>query len=335
MACTFIERLVTNMSKVKKLLLTAATFVVMMLVCVGCGYDTVPTGSTGVIMVDGVVQDKYVEGGRFENNDKEHKKLVIVDNKILTKDDFPGCEAQSKDDIIVNASSYAVSFRIGAGSKSVWLVRNVSIPDSGNWKDIIPNPIVESALKDALLEVEAKNVTKRIYVEPLFKKILQERLDEHFGYNEGKGDTSLVTVNSVAIGNLSPQEEYDKELSRSQILAKKAENDKKQAELEQEKASTDAEVELAKVKAKAEVDRVRAKTEAEVAKLEAEKEAAKWEVMSKYFTSEQIARMQMFDQFTKGWDGKYYNDPLFNAMLKMSGVDGAGAASQQNGDNKE
>ncbi len=323
------------MSKVKKLLLAAAIFVVMMLVCVGCGYDTVPTGSTGVIMVDGVVQDKYVEGGRFENNDKEHKKLVIVDNKILTKDDFPGCEAQSKDDIIVNASSYAVSFRIGAGSKSVWLVRNVSIPDSGNWKDIIPNPIVESALKDALLEVEAKNVTKRIYVEPLFKRILQERLDEHFGYNEGKGDTSLVTVNSVAIGNLSPQEEYDKELSRSQILAKKAENDKKQAQLDQEKASTDAEVELAKVKAKAEVDRVRAKTEAEVAKLEAEKEAAKWEVMSKYFTSEQIARMQMFDQFTKGWDGKYYNDPLFNAMLKMSGVDGTGAASQQNGDNKE
>jgi regulator of protease activity HflC (stomatin/prohibitin superfamily) len=323
------------MSKVKKLLLAAAIFVVMMLVCVGCGYDTVHTGSTGVIMVDGVVQDKYVEGGRFENNDKEHKKLVIVDNKILTKDDFPGCEAQSKDDIIVNASSYAVSFRIGAGSKSVWLVRNVSIPDSGNWKDIIPNPIVESALKDALLEVEAKNVTKRIYVEPLFKRILQERLDEHFGYNEGKGDTSLVTVNSVAIGNLSPQEEYDKELSRSQILAKKAENDKKQAQLDQEKASTDAEVELAKVKAKAEVDRVRAKTEAEVAKLEAEKEAAKWEVMSKYFTSEQIARMQMFDQFTKGWDGKYYNDPLFNAMLKMSGVDGTGAASQQNGDNKE
>lgn len=325
------------MSKVvKKLLLTAATFVVMMLVCVGCGYETVPSGSTGVIMIDGVVQDKYVEGGEFENNDEEHTKLIIVDNKIITKDDFPGCEAQSKDDIIVNASSYAVSFRIGAGPKSIWLVRNVSIPDSGNWKDIIPNPIVESALKDALLEVEAKNVTKRIYVEPLFKKILQERLDEHFGYNEGKGDTSLVTVNSVAIGNLSPQKEYDEELSRSQILAKKAENDKKQAELEREKASTDAEVELAKVKAKAEVDRVKAETEAEIAKLEAEKKAAEWEVMSKYFTSEQIARMQMFEQFTKGWDGKHYaNDPLFDAMFKMSGVDGAGAASQQNGDNKE
>ena len=317
------------MSKVKKLLLMAATFVVMMLVCVGCGYDTVPSGSTGVIMIDGVAQENYVEGGRFENNDKEHTTLKIVDNKILTKDDFPGCEAQSKDDIIVNASSYAVSFRIGAGPKSVWLVRNVAIPDSGNWKDIIPDPIVESALKDALLEVEAKNVTKRIYVEPLFKKILQERLDEHFGYNDGKGDTSLVTVNSVAIGNLSPQEEYDKELSRSQILAKKAENDKRQAELEREKASTDAEVELAKVKATAEVDRVKAETAAEIAKLEAEKEAAKWEVMSKYFTSEQIARMLMVDQFTKGWDG-HANDPLFDAMLKMSGVDDAGAASQQN-----
>ena len=73
--------------------------------------------------------------------------------------------------------------------------------------------------------------------------------------------------------------------------------------------------------------------EAAEAKAEAEKEAAKWEVMSKYFTSDQIARMQMFSDFTEGWDGKYYaNDPLFNAMLKMSGVDGAGAASQQNGD---
>ena len=137
----------------------------------------------------------------------------------------------------------------------------------------------------------------------------------------------------MAIGNLSPQKEYDEELSRSQILAKRAENDKKQAELEREKASTDAEVELAKVKATAEVDRVKAETAAEIARLEAEKEAAKWEVMSKYFTSDQIARMQMFSDFTEGWDGKYYaNDPLFNAMLKMSGVDGAGAASQQNGD---
>lgn len=53
-----------NMSKVKKLLLMAATFVVMMLVCVGCGYETVPSGSTGVIMIDGVAQDKYVEGGK-------------------------------------------------------------------------------------------------------------------------------------------------------------------------------------------------------------------------------------------------------------------------------
>ena len=320
-------------AKVKKLLLMAATFVVMMLVCVGCGYETVPSGSTGVIKIDGVVQDEYVEGGRFENNDEEHKKLEIVDNKIQTKDDFPGCEAQSKDDVIVNASSYSISFRIGAGPKSVWLVRNVAKPDSGNWKDIIPNPIVESALKDALLEVEAKNVTKRIYVEPLFKEILQERLNEHFGYKGKNGDTSLVTVNSVAIGNLSPQKEYDEQLSRAQILAKTAENDEREAELARKKASIDAEVQLAKVTAQAEVDRVKAETAAEIAKLEAEKEAAKWEAMTKYFTSEQIARMRMFEQFMKGWDGKYYNDPLLNSMLKMSGVvDGAGTASQQNGD---
>ena len=318
------------MKKLRKLLLMAVVSIAAMFLLVGCGYETVSDGSTGVVSKDGVVQDDYLKAGRYPKEAGERTSIKLIDNKIQEAHYSERIEGQSKDDVIVYASSYSFSGRIGSGEKSVWLVRNVSF-DSDRIQEIVPGSLVEGALKDALLEVEAKNVTKRIYVEPIFKRLLQQRLDEYFGYKKGD-DTSLITVNAVSIGNLSPEEEYDKELSRAEILTKRAENDKRQSELDLEKAKADAAVALEKEKAQSEVKLAEAETKAKLAKLEAEKEAAKWEVLSKYFTSEELVELEKIETLGVKWDGEFHPDGLSGLLFKLDDGD---SSSKGGGSSKE
>lgn len=257
------------MKTMKKLVIAILVLIVMVFL-VGCSETVVPDGTTGVVVHDGIVSDEYLQPGRHTADDSTHTSIVIVDNKIKTASYSNTIEGQSKDDVIINASGYSFSYRIGGGAKSVWLVKNIS-----DRENIIPQSIVENALKDALLEVEAKNVTKRVYVEPIFKEILQKRINEYLGYHDGE-DTTLITVTSVSIGNLSPEAAYDQELSRGAILTKRAENDK----LEYETSIASAE------------------TQAELAKYEAERLTAGWEELSEKFTPEVAAYL-----IIEKWDG--------------------------------
>ncbi|MBQ6487559.1 hypothetical protein IJI89_04035 [Candidatus Saccharibacteria bacterium] len=257
------------MKTMKKLVIAILVLIVMVFL-VGCSETVVPDGATGVVVHDGIVSDEYLQPGRHTTDDSTHTSIVIVDNKIKTASYSNTIEGQSKDDVIINASGYSFSYRIGGGAKSVWLVKNISDRDN-----IVPPSIVENALKDALLEVEAKNVTKRVFVEPIFKEILQKRINEYLGYHNGE-DTTLITVTSVSIGNLSLEAAYDQELSRGAILTKRAENDK----LEYETSIASAE------------------TQAELAKYEAERLTAGWEELSEKFTPEVAAYL-----IIEKWDG--------------------------------
>lgn len=271
------------MKKLKKAMLIVM-LVAVALVLVGCGTEIVPDGSTGVVVTDGIVSENYLPAGRHTLNDETRTSVVIIDNKVQTAYYNTTIEGQSRDDVIVNVSGYGFSYRIGEGKKSVWLVKNVSYKDG-----LLPPSIVENALKDALLEVDAANVTKRVYVEPIFKKILQQRIDEYFGYHDGE-DTTLVSVNSVSIGNLSPEAAYDKELSRGSILSKQAENNR----LEYEASIASAE------------------TQAELARYEAERLTAGWEELSKKFTPEVAAYL-----IIEKWDGHCAPGSAMEAMIEQ------------------
>lgn len=257
------------MKILKKVALVVFVLMVMLLLA-GCS-TVIPDGTTGVVIEDGIVLDDYLSPGRHSVEENSRVSVVIVDNKIRTMRCESTIEGQSKDNVIINASGFSFSYRVGGGAKSVWLVKNVS-----DWQDIVPISIVENALKDALLEVEARNVTKRVYVEPIFKEILQQRIDEYLGYHDGD-DMTLVAVTSVSVGNLSPEADYDKELSRGAILAKRAENDR----LEYETSIANAEA------------------QAELAKYETERLTAGWEELSEKFTPEVAAYL-----IIEKWDGQ-------------------------------
>ena len=295
----------------RKILLTAAIMVAAMFALAGCGEATIPDGSTGIVVRDGVADDNYLQPGRHDGVLDHRTSVTVIDNKLQNHDVNEKFEAQSKDDVIINVEGCGFGYRVGAGDKSVWLVKNVSDLD-----DMVPDSLVIDALKDALLEVEAQNATKRIYVAPRFKEILQQRLDEHFGYHKGD-DVTLVAVQSVWIGNLSPEHDYDVELSRSTILAKRAENDQKEAELNRKKAKAEADFNLEQAKAQAEYELEKAKSELEIAKINAEKQAVELQEKTKYYTPEVLTH-DMIEMFREKWDGHLEeNSPLGTWLMKV------------------
>ena len=269
----------------RKILLTAAIMVAAKFALAGCGEATIPDGSTGIVVRDGVADDNYLQPGRHDGVLDHRTSVTVIDNKLQNHDVNEKFEAQSKDDVIINVEGCGFGYRVGAGDKSVWLVKNVSDLD-----DMVPDSLVIDALKDALLEVEAQNATKRIYVAPRFKEILQQRLDEHFG---------------------------DVELSRSTILAKRAENDQKEAELNRKKAKAEADFNLEQAKAQAEYELEKAKSELEIAKINAEKQAVELQEKTKYYTPEVLTH-DMIEMFREKWDGHLEeNSPLGTWLMKV------------------
>ena len=308
---------------------------------VGCGYDVVQDGMTGVVVRDGAVSDEYLSPGRHPHVNGNRQKVILVDNRIIDYEySGPSLEAQSSDGVIVYADSYTFTFRIGGGEKSVWLVRNREFEEGGE-TNLFPADVAGDALKDAIATLPADNATFRTFVQPIFKEILQERIDEKFGYSNGE-DTSLVIINSVTVGNLHYDPEYDKEVSRTQLLEKKAKNDARELELSleqdqkraeadiaraQEQAKADlekAKADLESVNANAAVEQAKAQNAVEIARLKAEENAAEFEALSRYLTPEQILEYKRIEAVNTKWDGKFYRDSPANALLEAFGKSNEG-----------
>ena len=263
------------MKNLKSSILVVLILVASMFILAGCGDTIVPDGSTGVVVKDGVALEQYLEPGRRPLEQDGRSEVILVNNKLQNAAFDEPIEGQSNDNVIINAANYSFSYKIGAGKKSVWLVKNVST----NMSNIIPQSLVENALKEALLNLEAEKATNRNYLEPLFKEILQKRIDEYLDYHDGE-DTTVITVTYVSIGNLSPEAEYDKELSRTQILLKKYENDRilENANIEANIANAEAQIEQTR--------------------LETERLTAGWEQINQKLTPRVMAYL-----IIEKWDG--------------------------------
>lgn len=284
------------MKKTNKKAILVVFTLCLMLFLAGCGHVTIQDGQTGVLIEKGVVNNEFFTAGRHSVVGVENE-IITINNKIQTIKYEGTIEAQSKDDVIIYASGYGVSYRLGAGEKSVWLVKSVS-----DYANPIPQSLVENALKDALLQVEGKNATKRPFVEPIFKEILQSRLDEYFDYHNG-ADTSIVTVTSVQAGNLSPEKAFDEELSRGAILAKQKENAIVENDLKL--INSQSELELAKMERETEADAslYAAQRELEIAQSEINAKVSSLDSIKDKLTPEVLAYLAI-----EKWDGHLAND---------------------------
>lgn len=293
------------MKKPNKKIILALSIVCFVFLLTGCGHTAIQDGQTGVLISKGIVSDEFLTAGRHSVAGIG-SEIIAINNKIQTITYDGIIEAQSRDDVIIYASGYGVSFRIGAGEKSVWLIKSVS-----DYANPIPQSLVENALKDALLQVEGKNATKRPFVEPIFKEILQSRLDEYFDYHNG-ADTSVVTVTSVQAGNLSPEKAFDEELSRGAILARQKENSILENELNLINRQSELELEKMEREAEADASLYAAQRELEITKLEIDAKANSLAGIKDELTPEVLAYLAI-----EKWDGHLENADLLTEYFEQ------------------
>ena len=235
----------------------------------------IPSGYVGIKTSYGQISGEVLPSGQYFS-----VPFIYHVDKINCKQQDAKLEdkiwAESSERTPVYAENIRISFQINS-EKAAWIWSNV---EEWDYK-LLKGSIVSTAIKRAAVELPNNQVTNRSYIEPLALKYLQEEIDKY--YKE-----SVLTVNSVNIGNMDFSEEYNAALEKRDLAKLEAEN----AKYVNEKKLADAEAETkeAKIKSDAEIARKKqeAEAEAERKRIAAEAEAEANEKIAKSLTPELI-----------------------------------------------
>lgn len=209
----------------------------------------IKTNQTGVVYRMGQVQDNGLDAG-FHVLTPVIDSVTVVDNR-QHESKFEGrVWGESKEKTPVFAENITVTLAIRPEA-SVWIVKNVA----GGADNVITPDIVGTALKDAMVELEAENVTVRSYIEPMAVKKLQEKLDEKY-------DAQVVVVKSIVISQMDFEEKYNQAIQ-----------ERSNARINKDTADTNNQTMLQNAEAKKKKDIIEAQAAAEIKKIEAETEA--------------------------------------------------------------
>lgn len=224
----------------------------------------VPSGYVGIKTSYGQISGEVLPSGQYFSI-----PIIYHVDKINCKQQDTKYEdkiwGESSERTPVYAENIRISFQINS-EKAAWIWSNV---EEWDYK-LLKGSIISTAIKRAAVELPNNQVTNRSYIEPLALKYLQEEIDKY--YKE-----SVLTVNSVNIGNMDFSDEYNAALEKRDLAKLEAEN----AKYVNEKKLADAEAETkeAKIKSDAEIARKKQETEAAVERkritAEAEAEANK------------------------------------------------------------
>lgn len=222
----------------------------------------VPSGYVGIKTTYGQISGEVLPSGQYFSI-----PIVYHVDKINCKQQDTKYEdkiwGESSERTPVYAENIRISFQINS-EKAAWIWANVEEWDYR----LLKGSIISTAIKRAAVELPNDQVTNRSYIEPLALKYLQEEIDKY--YKE-----SVLTVNSVNIGNMDFSEEYNAALEKRDLAKLEAEN----AKYINEKKLADAEAETKEAKIKSDAEIARKKQEAEAA-AERERIAAEAEAES-------------------------------------------------------
>lgn len=247
---------------IKKAIIIVAAILVMAIFA-GCG--VIPSGETGVLVVDGIVQDEVMSEGRYGALGAR-TYVVNVNNKRQNYTYSSKIYGESEDQTVVYAEGVIITYQISKDA-SVWMVRNMG-------KDfqecILPDSKIASAVKNALANIATENCTNRSYIEPATKQEIQSALDGY--YYPG-----AVEVIDVSISQMDYEDSYNAQIAQISALKKQAEADAITNQMKIDAAKAEAEAETTKAEAakktaeaNAEIALINARNEAEVAKINAE-----------------------------------------------------------------
>lgn len=235
----------------------------------------VPSGYVGIKTSYGQISGEVLPSGQYFSI-----PIIYHVDKINCKQQDTKYEdkiwGESSERTPVYAENIRISFQINS-EKAAWIWSNV---EEWDYK-LLKGSIISTAIKRAAVELPNNQVTNRSYIEPLALKYLQEEIDKY--YKE-----SVLTVNSVNIGNMDFSDEYNAALEKRDLAKLEAEN----AKYVNEKKLADAEAETkeAKIKSDAEIARKKQETEAaaERERITAEAEAEANKKIAESLTPELI-----------------------------------------------
>lgn len=219
----------------------------------------VPSGYVGIKTSYGQISGEVLPSGQYFS-----VPIIYHVDKINCKQQDVKYEdkiwGESSERTPVYAENIRISFQINS-EKAAWIWSNV---EEWDYK-LLKGSIISTAIKRAAVELPNDQVTNRSYIEPLTLKYLQEEIDKY--YKE-----SVLTVNSVNIGNMDFSEEYNAALEKRDLAKLEAENakyinEKKLADAEataqEAKIKSDSEIEIKKQETEAAAERKRITAEAE------------------------------------------------------------------------
>lgn len=219
----------------------------------------VPSGYVGIKTSYGQISGEVLPSGQYFS-----VPFIYHVDKINCKQQDAKYEdkiwGESSERTPVYAENIRISFQINS-EKAAWIWSNI---EEWDYK-LLKGSIINTAIKRATVELLNDQVTNRSYIEPLALKYLQEEIDKY--YKE-----SVLTVNSVNIGNMDFSEEYNAALEKRDLAKLEAENakyinEKKLADAEataqEAKIKSDSEIEIKKQETEAAAERKRITAEAE------------------------------------------------------------------------
>ena len=275
--------------KKSKRIMPACIIIGVAVFVVGCCFTIVPTGYTGVRTTFGQVSKNIVPQG-FNLKVPFVQTIELVNNKQQDTKIVAQVWGESSEKIPVYATEITVTFQVESG-RSAWIFSNVT-----DTKDLITQSLVSSAIKSAMVELPASEVTVRSKIEPLVKEELAESIDEKYG-------SDTISVLKVVIDQMDFEESYNNAISDKSIAMQRQAQQEIENNTAIAKAEADKKVAIANVEAEAEATRIAAEAEAAANKLIAES------------LTDEILKSKFYEK----WDGKLPSVMGDNAVISNIG----------------
>lgn len=267
----------------KKTIITTL-IILLVLIILKSSFTIIPTGYTGVRTTFGQIDNVVLQNG-FNAKIPFIQKISKVNNKqqdITFKDEIWG---EASDKTAVYANEVVITYYINP-EKSVYIYTNVS-----DYKhNLIPQTLVNSAVKSAMVTLSSDDVTKRDKIEPVAKEKLQSAIKEKYNDN-------TVVILKVTINQMDFEDSYNQAIANKQIARQEAE---KQA-VENQKMIDLAKAQQEAATVNAETKKIEAQGEADAMIIKAQAEAENYRIKSEEITDKLLRKWEMDARIAHGW----------------------------------
>ena len=270
--------------KMTKKKAVALFIVAILLITASSSFTIIKTGYTGVRTTFGQIDSTVLQNG-LNFKIPFIQSIKTVNNKQQDKEFKGEIWGEASDKTVVFATDVIVTYQINP-TKSAYIYSNVS-----NYKDnLIPQTLVNSAVKSAMVQLPSDQVTNRNKIESLTKTTLEKAIIEKYG-------SDAVIILKVTIDNMDFEESYNKAIAEKQIARQNAE---KQA-IENQKAVDLAKANQEKAAIDAETKKITAQADADAMIIAAEAEAEAYRIKSAEITDNLLKKWELDARKEHGW----------------------------------